>query len=78
MKSRPDRTQVLKQAPFPIQIIAGAEDTLLEPAEQAKMAEMPGMGSFSVLQHAGHMGMLEFPEKLVSLLSSFFKETALF
>lgn len=76
MRDRPDRTQVLKNADYPVLFIAGKEDTavpLLTLQEQVFMPE--GTVYFQALLHTAHMGMFESKEETLEILSAFVKQT---
>ena len=66
---RPDRTQVLKAAAFPVVIIAGRQDKIIPFEKSEALFGMPSQGQPVVLDEAGHLGMLETPGPLVEALS---------
>lgn len=61
MINRQDRTSVLKGLKVPLLLIAGKYDTAILPEKILKQSVMAGMTYLLVLQHSGHMGMLEEP-----------------
>ena len=69
--ARPDRTNVLSQATFPVQFILGAEDNLLPIGGMMQQTHLSNVNFVAVFQHCGHMSMLEQPEKLSQDLKNF-------
>ncbi len=76
MWKRPDRTHVLKTAPYPIHLISGRHDALLALTGQSELAAMPDSCTWSVLNQSGHMGMLEEPETAASVIRKFLDRIA--
>ncbi|HXB09718.1 MAG TPA: alpha/beta hydrolase [Puia sp.] len=71
MIRRPDRVSVLQHFPGPILFLMGAADQVI-PYEQAlKQCHEPAISVIHTLDHSGHMGMLEEPERGSDLLESF-------
>ncbi|RLQ95142.1 alpha/beta fold hydrolase [Falsibacillus albus] len=69
MKNRPDRTDVMKNAEMPILLVAGKEDRII-PEEKAFNVEAPHI-SKKMLNHSGHMGMMEQPNELAEIINDF-------
>lgn len=70
--SRPDRSQVLRDAPFPVLIIAGKEDKLIPFEKSEPMANLLNdKGRFIAMEGVGHLGMLENPEEATRLIREF-------
>ena len=71
MIRRPDRVHVLRQFAGPVLFILGAADTVV-PYEQAlKQCQEPMISVIHTLEHSGHMGMLEEPERGSAMIESF-------
>lgn len=71
MQARPDRTHVLKEAGFPVLIIAGRHDKLVPFEKSEELFKMPGNVQTTVLERAGHLGMLEEPEETANAIRRF-------
>lgn len=67
MKLRPDRTQVLAHAQYPMAVIIGETDRLASFDESQRMAEV-ARASFTVISDAGHMTPIEQPGAVVTAL----------
>ncbi|MBL7717833.1 MAG: alpha/beta hydrolase [Flavipsychrobacter sp.] len=71
MMNRPDRTDLLEKATFPVQFIIGKEDALV-PAEVAlAQSRMASRNFVSLYSNTGHMSMIEQPSSLARDLSDF-------
>ncbi|QGG57651.1 alpha/beta fold hydrolase [Paenibacillus sp. B01] len=66
MKARPDRSSVLQSLEAPLLLVAGSEDGVVPPAK-AFAAEAPRTRK-ETLDGAGHMSMMEQPERLAGLI----------
>jgi pimeloyl-ACP methyl ester carboxylesterase len=62
MIKRPERTEVLKNAAYPILFILGRHDTAVPMADGLKQSPLPAVAHVTILENSGHMGMLEEPE----------------
>jgi pimeloyl-ACP methyl ester carboxylesterase len=71
MFSRPERTNVLRDALFPVQFILGNEDNLLPINCMMQQTHLSNVNFVSVYQQCGHMSMLEQPEKTLHDLKQF-------
>ncbi|OXM13149.1 alpha/beta fold hydrolase [Paenibacillus herberti] len=71
MKQRPDRSSVLESLQIPLLLVAGSEDAVIPPAKV--FAAQGSRTRTEVLEGAGHMSMMEQPEKLASLLEEWLK-----
>lgn len=71
MQGRPDRTHVLKQATFPVLLIAGRHDKLVSFEKSQELFDMPANVQTTVLEHSGHLGMLEEPSEAVNAIRRF-------
>lgn len=71
MIRRPDRVKVLQEFAGPVLFIMGAADQVV-PYEQAlKQCHEPAVSMIHTLNHSGHMGMLEEPERGSSAIREF-------
>lgn len=71
MKIRKEREIVLKFAPYPYRYIIGAQDSILNPNQLIKETEIGQFGTYTLLDDASHMSLLENKEQV-------FKEIKLF
>ena len=69
MRSRPDRNHVLQQTQLPVLIVAGEQDQIVPP-DKAFTVEGTHIEP-AIIPAAGHMSMVETPDKLVPVLRSF-------
>lgn len=71
MIRRPDRIHVLRDFRGPVLFLMGAADAVV-PYEQAlKQCHEPAISVIHTLDHSGHMGMLEEPERAGDRIESF-------
>ncbi|MBK6623020.1 MAG: alpha/beta hydrolase [Saprospirales bacterium] len=74
MRQRPDRSEVLRNAKYPVLFLIGAEDGAI-PAEASKQqTTLPSVSSIHYLEGVAHMGMLEATEKTQGIFSEFLNE----
>jgi pimeloyl-ACP methyl ester carboxylesterase len=59
MIQRPDRVAVLKNARVPVLFIMGKYDTAVSFQDQLKQCHLPEISYIHILEHSGHLGMLE-------------------
>jgi pimeloyl-ACP methyl ester carboxylesterase len=71
MMSRPDRTEVLRQFTGPVLFIAGEDDNIIPLQQVLQQCYLPSIALLHVLRGAGHMAMIEAPEKSNELLLDF-------
>lgn len=71
MQARPDRSHVLREANYPVLIIAGKEDNLVPFEKSEQLFELPANVQTTVLEQAGHLGMLEEPEEATNAIRRF-------
>ncbi|RAJ95620.1 pimeloyl-ACP methyl ester carboxylesterase [Larkinella arboricola] len=71
MASRPDRTHVLKEASFPVLLIAGREDQIIPFAKSQELFEAAPQAKTVVLEKAGHLGMIESPDEVIRAIREF-------
>jgi pimeloyl-ACP methyl ester carboxylesterase len=74
MRLRPDRSEVLRTAAFPVLFVIGTEDQAI-PAELSKQqTALPPVASIHYLEGVGHMGMFEAEEEVLDILGAFLLE----
>lgn len=66
MRTRVDRRSVIEQSTVPVALIAGAEDGLI-PVDKVHAVHGPHIQS-DLIADCGHMGMIEAPAQMASLL----------
>ncbi|WP_315821106.1 alpha/beta hydrolase [Paraflavitalea speifideaquila] len=71
MMARPDRTQVLEKSTWPVLFIAGEYDTAIPKEHMMQQSYLPSLSYIHLLQHSGHMGMLEEVEQSNRFLADF-------
>jgi pimeloyl-ACP methyl ester carboxylesterase len=71
MMRRPDRTAVLRQATVPVLFIMGKYDVAVPVEDGLKQCHLPEKSYIHVLQHSGHMGMLEEPLSSNGIMGDF-------
>ncbi|GGF95709.1 alpha/beta fold hydrolase [Paenibacillus abyssi] len=71
MKERQDRNAVLRETELPVLLLAGEEDKVIPPERTFSATEEHI--STVVLEHAGHMGMVEAAPELASALDRFIR-----
>lgn len=71
MIQRPDRADILRKATVPVLFAMGKYDTAIPLADGLKQCHLPEKSYIHILQHSGHMGMLEEPKKTNLLLEKF-------
>lgn len=71
MIQRPDRTNVLANAVFPVQWIAGINDNLIHFKKILEQCYRSDVNFVSFYNNCGHMSMFEAHDKLVNDLQSF-------
>jgi pimeloyl-ACP methyl ester carboxylesterase len=71
MMKRPDRSEVLIKSRVPVLFIAGTEDVAVAINDVLKQTAMPDCSYIHVLDHVGHMGILETPDRVNRFISDF-------
>ena len=71
MIRRPDRVHVLREFGGPVLFIMGAADTVVPYEQAVKQCHEPMISVIHTLDHSGHMGMLEEPERGSQAIGSF-------
>ena len=74
MITRPDRTAVLSEFEGPVLFVCGENDRTIPLAQSLMQCHIPGLSYIHILENAGHMGMLEEPEKSTGFLLDFIKK----
>ncbi|TGD81466.1 alpha/beta fold hydrolase [Hymenobacter wooponensis] len=62
MKNRPDRTEVLRTAQFPVLFIGGKDDVAVSVESLLPQLALPAQSHALLLADVGHLGYLEKPE----------------
>lgn len=75
MMARPDRTHVLQQATVPVLFVLGRHDAAVPPEDGWKQSHMPEKTYIHMLDHSGHMGMVEEVDKSNTLLNELLTQT---
>lgn len=71
MMIRPDRTEVLKTYKKPVLFIAGKHDNAVPFEQTMQQVHLPQLSYIHILENAGHMGMIEEPQKSIDYLQEF-------
>ncbi|TAF63395.1 MAG: alpha/beta hydrolase [Cytophagales bacterium] len=71
MRDRPDRTQVLKKAKFPVLFIIGRDDKFISYASYQSQIDLPAHSLVHILPETGHIGMLERPQTCLKAIEAF-------
>ena len=74
MRDRPDRTNVLQEAAYPVMFIAGREDTAVPLEASREQFFLPKESTVHILAETGHMGMYEQPAKTLEMVESFVRQ----
>ncbi|GAB2457162.1 alpha/beta hydrolase [Hymenobacter qilianensis] len=62
MRNRPDRTEVLRKATFPVLFIVGKEDAAVPLATSLEQVALPPVSTALFLERVGHVGFFERPQ----------------
>lgn len=62
MRDRPDRTEVLRKATFPVLFIVGKEDAAVPLATSLEQVALPPVSTALFLERVGHVGFFERPQ----------------
>jgi 3-oxoadipate enol-lactonase len=71
MAGRPDSTPQLREIAVPTLILTGSEDAIIPAPEAEMMGRLIPNSRHSAIEGAGHMPMLEKPDKFVKVVRSF-------
>ncbi|GAA4457932.1 alpha/beta hydrolase [Nibrella saemangeumensis] len=73
IRSRPDRTHVLKNARYPVLLIVGRQDNLVPFDKSQALFDMPADAETLVLENSGHLGMIEQPAETTQAIQEFLR-----
>lgn len=73
MKNRPDRSDILSAAAFPVLFILGEKDQAIPRELDHRQTTLPQLAMVHVLEKAGHMGMLEAPAATRKICEEFIR-----
>ncbi len=73
MKNRPDRSDVLAAAAFPVLFILGEKDQAIPRELDHRQTTLPQVAVVHVLDKSGHMGMLEAPAATRKICEEFIR-----
>jgi pimeloyl-ACP methyl ester carboxylesterase len=71
MIARPDRTAVLRHFAGPVLFIIGQADAVIPMEQVLQQSHLPAVSHIHIIENAGHMGMLEAPDRSNTILQSF-------
>jgi pimeloyl-ACP methyl ester carboxylesterase len=71
MATRPDCSALLTKISVPVLILAGDQDQIIPPEKAKAMAAAMKTATLIMVEHAGHMPMLEQPEATTTALYNF-------
>jgi pimeloyl-ACP methyl ester carboxylesterase len=71
MINRPDRTHVLQNSKLPVLFIMGEKDQSVPIEQSLAQCHLPSISFVHILPDAGHMGMIEEPERCANAMVSF-------
>lgn len=74
MALRPDTTELLQQLDVPVLVVCGSEDQFSPPMEMRPLAGLAKRGRYVEIADAGHLPVMEQPEKFVEALAGFLGE----
>jgi len=74
MRLRPDRSDVLRNAAWPVLFFIGLEDGAIPADASKKQTTLPPVASIHYLEGVGHMGMLEAREEVQGIFGRFLEE----
>ena len=69
--ARPDRTHVLRDAPFPVLLMLGRQDQVIPYEQTSRLAELNERIAVAPLPMAGHLSMIEQPDDALRVLNAF-------
>lgn len=71
MQNRTDKTQLLKEAQFPVFFIVGKDDSFVPLADSVAQCYLPAESYVLFLGEVGHIGMVEAPAQTLNSLHNF-------
>jgi pimeloyl-ACP methyl ester carboxylesterase len=75
-EGRPDHAEVLRSLKIPALLICGAEDSFGRAPLQAAMTELLPGASLLLIDHCGHLPMLEHPQAVIEAMRGWLSEIA--
>jgi pimeloyl-ACP methyl ester carboxylesterase len=69
--NRPDRTEVLMKADYPVQWVLGKDDSIVTLSAVLEQTQLSQRAFVQVYEDCGHLAMLESPERLAADLTEF-------
>jgi len=76
MMKRPDRTEVLKKAKYPVFFLVGQHDLAVPYADSMKQVYLPEISYVHILKSSAHMGMIEQKDETQASLEKFLRDIA--
>lgn len=74
IRTRPDRSDFLRDADLPVLIIAGREDKAIPFERSEELKQKLPNAEFVVLDQSGHLGMIEEPEQVLLAIRPFLEK----
>jgi len=71
MRDRPNRTEVLVQAAYPVLFIIGKNDGAVKPEDALAQAQLPAESYVQLLSETAHQGIFEKKTETISMLRAF-------
>jgi pimeloyl-ACP methyl ester carboxylesterase len=71
MRDRPDRQHVIRDASFPVMLVAGEQDLVVPVNDLEIQADLTNLAALRVIRNCGHMGMFENPKESIRVLQDF-------
>ncbi len=71
MMNRKDRSEVLKQLRIPVLFIIGEKDQVIPLEQSLQQTHLPEKSIVHILPDAAHMGMLEDPDKCITIIHEY-------
>ncbi|WP_080057017.1 alpha/beta fold hydrolase [Spirosoma aerolatum] len=71
MAARPDRTHVLREATYPILLVLGRNDQIIDYDKAAELANLSDYIRIETIEEAGHLSMVEQPGESFQILKAF-------
>lgn len=75
MMQREDKVHVLTKSAVPVLFVLGIEDVAAPLSDVLRQVHEPEITYIHIIEHTGHMSMLETPKKLNRILKNFVNET---
>ncbi|MEZ4920249.1 MAG: alpha/beta hydrolase [Saprospiraceae bacterium] len=72
MITRSDHLKTLQEINVPVLYVLGKKDELIPPAFYPPMLDAPALLDVHIVEHIGHMGMVEAPDLLNSIFAEFY------